>query len=654
MNRSTLIGIELFGMVLAGIVWLLQKPDMTTNRTQAPAESTQSAPAAQLSKPRAAMTPGDLAFHWEIGERAQYDYQLDSQIKVNSAISQENIQWQQTHLQFRGILNMRVFERPGESLYLGFQLSPLDVNMNGQTLSELSQLYSVFFMTEVSPQGQFKQYYFPAYLKNAEEQTPLSELVSLAQIVLPEKQPDMNVWQAEEQHGTGLYKAAYQLQKHSIHKQKVAYQKVSSLTRSAWRDVDLNIKVVDSEVEAELAPQQSWLNSISLRETLQFNLERNRLSDANYHLSIKRSPASINQNLLIHQLPDDPERVKAHLASMGTLDSDTGVTTWEAMRRQRLRERFANTNFEELLTQVIDAHNNDEDISAYGRALSQYLKVHPEASQVLAEQLKQSDYNHAISATLINALGNAGHPEAQQALLDIASDERPQALVQVRQATVSAGSIVQPEGFLLDGLWQQVHNNAREYDTALLALGRLSNTLRGQGNEANAQTITQQLSDYLQQSTLSPRNQLLALKSLSNTDNDSIYPVVEPYLNAENIPVRAAAYQALSNFEDDQSRQVLLSGLNQDDSSVIRQTAFNAIRQRTDQDYPEVIQQVAAQLPEETDGDLKMQLIHFLGQHKDADPSITPLLQQQLTLEQPSREVLKALYKAIYEPVPNE
>jgi HEAT repeat protein len=286
----------------------------------------------------------------------------------------------------------------------------------------------------------------------------------------------------------------------------------------------------------------------------------------------------------------------------------------------------------------------------YGKQLADYLRAYPDTAMELSRLLRTNLYSSEVTMTVIAALEQAGHLPAQKALLELIADPRAEAHIQIAQATVSTGGILHPDPLLTEGLWQRVEMRATEHDTALLALGRLSSALDANGDTAAAGTIRTRLTQLLQQAEPGNFDQIYALLGLGNASNDEVYPIIAPYLEAEDSRVRGAAVQALRTFHDTASYQALLEVSTQDAEDRVRRQAFESltIRSTKQSPDPDTITTIAQHLPAESSSQVRTEMIQFLGQHKNANPEALNALQSQLRQET-DREMLKTIYRALYQ-----
>ena len=591
-------------------------------------------------------------FHWSSSDpRQTYRYQLDSQIRLNANVGKGNdAQWQLIPLTMQGTLNVRHFKSgAGEPIYVGFQLSELSVQHGDQKVPELAQLYGRFFVVALSPLGAFSRFHFPGYMSETEEQTALAESISPLQMVLSDSVTQAPAeWDSVESHASGSYTAHYHWSEpDTVHKRKVAYKQLKDSAGDLGQDMKLNAKILESNSKISLSP--SGLSRITLQEQVIFAVQHGTFSEMKTQFTLEKTTAVQDAHLDIWQLPDDASDMLKRLAAMTTPTTGSSQVL-ESMRLDRLREKFAGVSVNALFDSLVASQDKDAWL-AYGQQLTDYLRAYPESALELSRLLRTNLYDNEVTMTVIAALEQAGHLPAQQALLELINDPRAEASIQVAQATVSVGGILKPDPMLTQGLWQRVESRATEYDTALLALGRLSATLERNGATAEARTIQQHLAQLLQQSAAAGDSEkFYALLGLGNASNDAMFPIIEPYLHDDSSRIRDAAVQALRTFNDTNSYQALLNASTQETEEPVRRQAFESLTIRTEKQAPDshTISTIAQHLPEELSNDIRADMIQFLGQHQNTHPEALTALQTQLQQET-DREMLKTIYRALYQ-----
>lgn len=140
-------------------------------------------------------------------------------------------------------------------------------------------------------------------------------------------------------------------------------------------------------------------------------------------------------------------------------------------------------------------------------------------------------------------------------------------------------------------------------------------------------------------------NKAILLRAVGNSGDASFLPDVEPYLTAEDSDTRAAATEAMRKFNDPTSLTHILTALTTDDHREVRLSALRSLQDR--EDNAQALSTLKEYLSKETDPELRVDLIQFLGKHKAEDPNIVDVLKQELPRES-DREIKKQLCNEIY------
>lgn len=655
------------GIIIVGIiVWLInlmskQSPVQVTVSSQEVTISSQenkTIPVDEMVIPittvdTMATTPATIVsttlpkFRWESGTRQVYNYDLQIEMETNTNMLSNGsaTNWQKVIVELKGTLNVRLFEKQEKTIFVGFQLSPAHFSLSGQRVPTLeNSLYSTFFMVIFSLDGVPVKFYFPKKI-HASERKLLAEIVNSVQVITPAIKTETE-WTNSEENATGKYKAQYNWQEGKIHKQKLNYLTITSLmteTRGT-NGLSLTGHILHSDFQAILAAKRSWLQELSGSEKLEIRSQHGTAAKYALQISLRASDDPIDPTLAIWQANNDPEQVMLAFASGKTPSSGS----WEQLRQQNLREKFANVNVSDLTQQIISFNTKDKsmgDMIPYLQALEDYLSAYPEATAEIKNLLLQGVLSQQSTGMIVNVLEVVGHKEAQQALATIMLDNESKNEHVVRQAIAAVGGIKKPDPMLVETLWKVAQQSDNESSTALLALGAASNNLAQSGDNYEGSQIVQGLVDYLQAETADSHNQIVALSALKNTGNTEIFETVAPYLKVEDVQVRATAHSVLANLDDVESFQQLITTVTQDESVMVRQSALNAIYHRKDK-Y-QAVEHIGQNFSKEPDPDVRRDMIKFLGDNKTDNPEVITTLEQQLSQET-SREMIKELYKALY------
>jgi len=656
----TIIFLLLSLTAIGGGIYLFNSPPPPTITIVKPKTITHSSPVVKeaLATPVTSATPVTLAvsvtkppakkvamppqFRWQANARQTYSYQSQVELKIDiGATLQAESAWQKINSQLSGIFNARIFDTQKDRVRMGFQLSNVNFNMNGQTFPPFTAVFGTFFLVEMSPAGKPLHFHFPRYI-NVTNQRFIKEILNSVQVVLS---PDTTkkTWKTQETHNTGYYQAEYKRQpNHEIHKYKKDYLNITlqQANNDNFAQFNLNDRIENSKFTARLATQQSWLQDFEGKERIDFNMPTGKLVEMASHIQLTLSNYSQDSNLAIWQAANDFEKVLQAFAK-ATGDPSMSQDVLKILELEKLRSQYANTNLTTLVNALhgIDKKNiSTKDILPYVRELKQYLTAYPEAALEMPTLLDELNPSQTIAAHLIGVLERVSTPQAQQALSTIATNEEQSRAV---QAIMSFNFVKDPQPEVVETLWQLADSEDSERaDTGLLAIGSVLKNSTDYDQQAE---VRDELVQRLQQGN--EEQQATVLKAIGNSGDDSLLMEVEPYLKASEPELRRSAVQAMRHFDDPTSLEHLINAATTDEHREVRSAALQSLKGR--EDSVEAVTALTEYMPQETETKLRKNIIRFLGKHKNDEPQVVDSLKQQLEQEQ-SIQMRKELYKAIY------
>lgn len=623
-----------FVLFLGIVIWLVEYPAPmpTVKPPQTPVTENRPTPFPQ--------------FQWRANTRQVYDYYAYTHTELNTTLGLNGVdKWQKNLIEMKGILNLRVFGQKNEHVYVGFQLSPVQILASQQRLPAIEKMYQQrFFMVQFTQTGQPHAFFFPAGLALKDRKT-LMNTINAMQMYVPAN--PATTWTMQETDSAGEYEAIYTIQPGHIHKQKTHYISAAyTKHQQDTPDAPMSISVIQSNIKATLANQYAWIKELSSHEKLERYFGNNLLTKISNQLTLKISNSSIDSTLAIWQADNDPEKVIVAFKQ----DTTPQLSVAEVVKEHRetqLKQQFSGIKATTLVKPIVafDAQESTmASILPAIRALESYLSVYPDASTEVGRLLQDYPMSPTNSALLIGALKNVGHSEAQSALVDILLASEPANNEQVpMQAIAITTQIEKPTPLLIDALRTMIQQERKHADTAMLALGAVSHHVDDVGE---ARALRQEIIDYLQTQTEADKQEV-ALRALANTRNDAIElaDAVTPYLEAEDENVRASAYAVFSHFSDETSLDYLVTGAITDTSDYAQRKALDALSVREDADAAVI--PISQQLAGEASESVRQTMIDFLGKKKGNHPQVMDVLKQQLTLET-SRDMKKRIYKALY------
>ncbi len=613
-------------------------------------------------------------FVWFIGDRQMYDYKFETDITIDPSVLTKEREFQQekaeASLTVQGTLNFRVFEREEDKrglVYLGFQLSPVQVTAYEKSLSqskripELEELYQTFFVATYEKEGVPVTFYFPKQL-DEQDKLSLSEIVKILQVTVSSegkeqiRQGEWIKWREEEIHATGEFEAEYSVHKddcHLIKKRNVRCLSIRPIEdqRDHSQEILLTGHIIRSAFKGRTSPDMSWLKAFSGSETLEVRVRRKDVfSRSQAQVSLERRHFEPDPDLDIWT---ESRSLKEILKSFGKNREKTDTLgSWESIRIQRLREQMEMLSLPQIITSIKDAAASgmsQSGMAILAHRLRDFLEISPEEARLIPDIFKYPDLAEDAIGCILIALELNGHPESQSALRNVFEDGDQAADTRGR-AIVAAGGIQKPEKELIESLFNltEIKREATDgeelerADTALLSLGILAGALLEGENAFESQNIVERIANYLQKSE-NERERVMCLKALGNSSNPETIPIIESYLTSKSSIEQVASASALRNFSDEHTLHLLSDALEQSSVSDVRKAAIKSL---TTRGGSEVIEYMRKGLPSEPENSLRRMMIRFLG--KNRTPEVIKALEDQLERET-SREVIKDIYRALYE-----
>lgn len=217
--------------------------------------------------------------------------------------------------------------------------------------------------------------------------------------------------------------------------------------------------------------------------------------------------------------------------------------------------------------------------------LVNYLRQYPQAAFALVDALdadsRRERFDQSTQLVLWRLLTEAGHSEAQQALMGALTDPNRGHVTHMR-ALAYAHDFEYPEPDTVQGLWRfyQAQGTARdktsrEFKTmSLYALGTLGSA--DKLNEAVKTDIARMLADSLKNSS-DPLDQALALGAIGNYGDANLLETIQPYFQAEQPQVRAAAFESLRRMQDPRAVETLTRHYAHETSANVRAIAAKTL-----------------------------------------------------------------------------
>lgn len=225
--------------------------------------------------------------------------------------------------------------------------------------------------------------------------------------------------------------------------------------------------------------------------------------------------------------------------------------------------------------------------------LVNYLRMYPEACKELIRALDadagRERFDPSEHLRLWRLITEAGHEEAQRAVMEAALDDRYSMLTHMR-AVAYSHDFDYPEPFVAEALWERhrrIPADTEDPDErvlrnmALLAVGSIG--FRDNENEDLKPVIGDQLADYLETAE-GPEDIETALSAVGNYGDSRVIDHVIPFLSHEAPEIRKAAFKAFRRMADDRVVTVLTDHYEGETAPEVRVAAAKTLAEMAPSD----------------------------------------------------------------------
>jgi len=670
MNYKKFLLITAF-LVIIGVVgglFLYETPSPPTVESSEPVPQSsksvpQSQPVTQTPLPESApkittkdalklrFKPSDgqtLAFQFESESNAQIDFTF---ITPNIATSgnpatQAPSQGQKTPvlMQTSGELYLKYFALKPDVWQVAGQLAKVSYQLN-QATPRYADAISYPFAFQMNTLGFLSRFQFTKNIPT-EAQQFVEQMLYTLQTAYP-TDPKIE-WQTKEIDKTGRYQAVYKLDgldkktgTATITKQKRNYLS----TQAAKYDINPALSKSQTQIENSLMTvttpiEGPWFLALEHKEIV------NSLSGT-YKWAETDTKSQIRQIIkdLIGVFPATYAQFLAQLNAAKFVKSKYYDTDpyFDKLGKDLNTDDALNL-FEQLKkSKVPNASRTAE------KFFVNYLRQHPQAAFAVVDLLdsdpKRERFDQSTHLILWRLVTEAGHAEAQQAVINALTDENRSHLTKMR-ALAYLHDFEYPESSTVETLWQFTNTRDlkkdREFRTmGLYALGSLG------GNEKYNDTVKPEIGQILVENlegSDDPQEQAITLGAISNYGGEEVLDAVKPYFTAENERVRAAAYDSLRHIEDSRAIEMLTTHYESEKSPAVRAAAAKTLSKMT---HSEAGITWAGQTVLTTDAPKEqIPLVEVLGKTLETYPENETHL-RELLKKNPDNKVKREVYKYI-------
>lgn len=448
----------------------------------------------------------------------------------------------------------------------------------------------------------------------------------------------------EEVDATGTYTARYdEVAPGRFAKTKLSYA-AAQLPLGAVSPTPVNLTPTVKAFTGELRVDDGSLSRVELDETLEITPAlatavqgRNRLLLE--LVRVESAPA-----------PDWEAFLASHavLPAEGPKLSRTPHSPFDAARAGDASYEALLARLDQSSRALKEAKERDPDAAPD----HELVKAQTETVRVLGARLRlePAHITHATSLArkggpasigLLDALGIAGTPEAQAALVALASDKQ----LSERQRSAAAYSLIAtqwPDARSVDALIGWLNQDTlSEY--ARYGLGTFSRHLRAGGQIEAAKRAAEALLAELPRSQHTRRVQVL--RGIANSGYSGAFEAVRPLLNDKDESIRAAAIESIRLMDRPEVDGILVEQLEAELPLNLRLAALNAASVRSPSDaLVRGVSELATGAPE---AQSRLKAVQLLERWLRARPDVRPTLQQVADNENEREGVRRAAQAAL-------
>lgn len=419
-------------------------------------------------------------------------------------------------------------------------------------------------------------------------------------------------WDAVESDSIGDYQARYARRDTSLHRQRVAYDRVTGAGA-------LEATIVASGTDVNLR-EDGWPADVAGHEVTRVGTPQlGVVVDATFSLK----HAGVHRGVQ----PGSPD-------GMVTMAIDAASSTARSSDEED-RELVDGATLADLLAGFADITDSHARGYQYLR-IAALMRLDAEAVRA-AQRMVQGGASAETAGVLIGAMGEAGTPVAQRALGELLAT--PTLGEESRtHAAVTLGLTAAPTRDTLRTLGETAAGTGDLANTATLAQGNASLRMRDEDPQAAASQVDALLARLAR--AVDDEERALLLRALGNTGDPRILDAVAAALASNSITVRVAATEALRLVQGGAADQLVLARF-VDVSAHVRGAAVFAI---TERDLAPFAAALARQVRRDPDTGVRRAIVDLAASRLD-DPALRALVEHVAASDADAE--LRAVAKAL-------
>ncbi len=517
-----------------------------------------------------------LAYRFEIHTDAKVDFGfLYAQLDMNTSTSRPPVESKKSHIlsEASGVLCLKFHDQRAGVWNVAAFVEDLSYRLNDTTPAYAETIGLPFAFT-MNAKGYLKDFRFVEGISD-EAKGFIRQLLSMMQTGLP---PGAEAeWRTREKDANGTYIAEYTIEDASDAQVRLMKRKREYIALQTGKIMPgSRIRVGQSENRISVPHSGAWLLSFEGRESSSSVLEGTLWGESRGRFSAHRVSKDLSGRF--------PDRFEQFLADM---NSQKYKKNKYYATNEQLNRLGQNLDMEDALAKFMELKNSTmNNARNYAEAfLVNYLRKNPRAAFDLVELLdsdpRRERYDQRTQLILWRLLVEAGHTEAQEAVIDAATDPEYSSLTHIR-AVAYIHDFENPAPFLAQKLWElrrslppdSAHRDEQELRVmSAYAIGSLGH--KDKLNDETKTDIGRQLTENLN-SSADPDEQAVLLSAIGNYGGSEVLDDIAPYFSSTDDRVRASAYDALRRMDDPQAVELLARSVKEETSLQVRKDAYAA------------------------------------------------------------------------------
>jgi hypothetical protein len=423
-----------------------------------------------------------------------------------------------------------------------------------QTLNDATPIYARAvtypFVFEMNPKGYLSGFRFTKGIP-AEAEIVVRNLLYSMQTAYPKGHG--GTWQTRENDTTGQYQANYAFVNKGENDSGFTVTKVKKeylKTNAADNDMNPLLRAAHVRIEASLAEtlvplKGAWILKTNLKESTVMESGRKQLGKSGMTFTAERQDK-----------PFPSAFAATFNEALAALNSQAWLKEKYTITDSVLDNQSRNLDLDDALKTFLDMRKamTSTDRRKAEAFMLNYLRLFPKAAYDLIKALdadpKKQRFSHEDQLLLWKLIAEAGHEDAQKAVLDAVTNPAFSDLTHMR-AMAYVHSFEYPGDFMLDDLWSYYSTlDRKSANTSVKELGTMTlYAIGGLGgpeklNDALKSNVGKSLIENLRK-TKDTTEQVTFLEAIGNYGGSDVLSQIDPYFASKDEAVRIASFNAI-------------------------------------------------------------------------------------------------------------